>query len=355
MRTSLFVATLSCLVNLGCESTECTSQRDCPTGNICTGEGECVPSACANPPCQVPQDAGPRDTGIDTGVGAGDAGDAGVDAGDGGPDSGVDGGPDGGVDGGDGGVDGGSDGGVASGGKVWIAEFLTTPASFTAFAEFLDRSAGDYDVSVETFSPANATCTLRRQRRVGGMEVGIEAGSVMIETGQLPNQQITYVSVGAGRYEPPAPLTANIYFNSPGVDFDIVGGNGSGVPPTAVSLPSPPPLNVVLPVGNQPVSLQQGVTFSWQVAGASTDGRVTVAELYDTNRDVSLSCVVQDTGGFTLPSDLIQAFFDESPVSPYTLELRYQYSAVETVTLQGTSDELPIELIAARGQRWAAQ
>lgn len=352
MRFFLPATAAAFLFMLGCDSKECTSQSDCPGGNICTGDGTCVPS-CATPPCRVTQDAGPRDTGVDTGVDGGDTGVDGGDAGVDGGDTGVDGG-DAGVDGGDAGDAGPDAGGLPNAGVVWLGEFLTTPASFTAYAEFKDRSAGMYDVSTQAFTPADGVCALSSVRRTGGMEVGIEAGSVMIVTGQLANQMIAYGPVGGGRYEPTAPLTANIYFNSPGVDFDIAGGSGTGVPPTTASLPAPPQLIVLLPMANQTVLLQQGVTFSWQAGGAGGSA-VTVAELYDVDRRVSLSCVVADDGSFTLPSDAVQAFQDLSPAAPYTLELRYQVTTVQTVTLQGTNVELPIELIAARGQRWAAQ
>ncbi len=204
--------------------------------------------------------------------------------------------------------------------------------------------------------PANGSCGLQRTTLISGAILPLVADRVTIDIGTLPNQMLTYLPVGNGRFEPQFAPTANLFFGSTAVVFTIVSTNQSGTLAGATATtPPPPPMNVSVPAVGLDVPLAQGVSFVWQPATAPPAGTRAIAEVYDADRNVKLTClVVQDVGSFTLPPDLMSEYFAQGPTSPLTLELRYELPAAANVGLVGTGDTLPVIFHAGQGRRWAA-
>src|SRR5688572_377952 len=330
----------------GCDAPECEALSDCEGDEICVDE-LCHKRAGGRLPTF---DMGVRDTGVkpDSGSQGGDAGmgdAAGVPPRDGGS------------------ADSGSssdDGGVGSLptegdlGFVWAGELISgeNTSAFHAFGLLQRLDGATFSESHVEFQDGEASaCTLSTRRLTGGAIAGFEADSISVIPGPTPFSPFSMYPIGNGRFEPSADPVQRLYNKSRTAYFQIYGtGNAGSVEGMLVGVSAPPYVfNAPEFPRGQPISISPSPQLLW-VPSDLTDGTITI-ELFDSVREVVLTCRVMDDGSYVIPNAAVSAFLDAQPMPSVYLEIRYDRESSSSASIAG-GGMIPVTYRASQGLRY---
>jgi hypothetical protein len=329
----------------GCVEPQCEVLSDCNADQICV-DGLCHNRAGGRFPIDsgirrdsgvLPDTGAPIDAGLeDSGVApAGDAGapmDAGANA-----DAGA--------------------GPLPSAGElgfVWAGELLDSPdgSAYHAFGLLQRLDGATFDAREEHFADGEGTtCLLSVRRQIGGTIVGFEAQEISVIPGPQPFSPFSMYPVGSGRFEPGQEPVERIYNKSRSAYFQIFGtGNDGSVESMLVGVGAPPFVfeDPAFPRGTQ-IAIVPSPQLRWRPSDLS-DGMVTV-EIFDSVREVVLTCTTIDDGAYMIPTDAVSAFLDTQPMPTVLLEIRYDREAQSLATIQG-GGSLLVTYRASQGLRY---
>lgn len=364
----LIAALILACTSLACGD-ECSGPADCETQERCS-LGKCVPKNRGGVVILPDPDTGPRpvptrpDALVDSGmmIDAGDVGTTTTST----PtmtmttaDTGVTDGsrlpvPDAGV---------GYDSGVLTGsaqpnrGLVVLGD-LQDPGGIGYNAGAIFRNNGPAQIGVRTYSYSLGTegqCTVVEQRVLSGTQAGLEATSITVLTGQIHNDPITYFPQGAGRFAPRQSLVTPVLSIGASATFTINSSNQSGtLGPAMMTVRSPPqPAITSIQAGAPFVSLGNG-TVTWLPQALMNPPLRMTFEMYDQNHDVVLECTTPDDGEFVIPMEARIAWLTSGPMTPASLEIRYDTDAILQVPVIG-GGAVGTVFRASRGQKHPVQ
>jgi hypothetical protein len=157
--------------------------------------------------------------------------------------------------------------------------------------------------------------------------------------------------VGNGRFEPSADPVQRLYNKSRTAYFQIYGTGVTGsVEGMLVGVSAPPFVleDAAYPRG-QPVAISPSPQLLWGPSDL-TDGMITI-ELFDSVREVVLTCRIMDDGSYVIPNLAVSAFLDAQPMPQVYLEIRYDRESSSPASITG-GGTVPVTYRASQGLRY---
>ncbi|MEO1231672.1 MAG: hypothetical protein AAFZ18_22465 [Myxococcota bacterium] len=349
----IVLALCAVLLLASCDENECEGLSSCPCGFVCI-EGQCVADGICTPPTMDPVDLGPRDmedagdgevsgdADLSTGPDVPDLGDSGISADV--PDL---------SDVGDTGTTGEV---LPNRNEVWASLVSTSMGDeYAALGYLQDRSSQRFMVSRQSFSAMGETCELVDRVSISGGPARFFVQEILLDSlfNEGAPRRLFSDSAEPGRY---AAIVSQVpRFFTPGgpVEFEIRAGP-TGDPTSLGALPStslsaPSLVQALTPSVAGPIGLDGPVSFTWiqNSIGGSTI-RFEVRTLDDL---LTLTCIVADDGGFTLPAAAGAAFLAARGMRLATLSV-LRVASTDVMVSRSSGGTETVELRVEVGARY---
>lgn len=346
MTSKIGLALCGLLLWTSCTEKECEGLSDCPCGFVCV-EGACVAGTCRDAPPRV--DLGPVD-GPEPGDGPVDA-----DLGD------VSDVPDI-PDISDMGElprppDGGEMGEILPNRNEVVAglQMVSTGEEYASFGYLQNRSAERYLVSRQSFAAMGETCELVDRQRVSGTATRFFVQEIQLDSlfNEGAPRRLFSDANEPGRYASIVSTVPRFFIPGSAVDFAITAGP-AGDPASlgalaATSVVAPTLIQALTPSVAAPLGLEAPVFFTW--TPSSVGGASLRIEARSADDLLTLTCVVADDGGFTLPAAAGAAFLGARGMREATLSVLRVASTTAMLSRDGGGSET-VELRVEVGARY---